>query len=86
MSMNRRLPFFGVLFLILIMMASCSPIKETAIPKEEVTIAADAASIDMSASNDRRGISLSFKPVSGARSYAISIGGSEEKMQLSLFD
>ena len=83
MSMNRRLPFFGVLFLILIMMASCSPIEETAIPKEDVTIAADAASIDMSASNDRRGISLSFKPVSGARSYAISIGGSEEKMQLS---
>lgn len=83
MSMNRRLPFFGVLFLILIMMASCSPIEETAIPKEEVTIAADAASIDMAASNDRRGISLSFKPVSGARSYAISIGGSEEKMQLS---
>ncbi len=81
--MNRRLTFFGMLFLFLIFTVSCSPIEETTIPKEDVTIAADAEEIDMTASNDRRGISLSFKPVSGARTYAISLDGSEEKIRLS---
>ena len=67
--------------MVIVFLSACSPVKETTIPKEETGL--EASSSIMKATNDGRKIRLAFTPVSGARTYALTIGASDEKIILS---
>ena len=62
---------------VLFSLIACSPVEYENIEKEAVEIAEDDSAIDKAA-NDGRSITISFHPVKGARSYAVSIDGYSE--------
>ena len=55
-----------------LLFSSCSPVTHENIEKEDVEITEDSSKLD-SASNDGKTIAISFSPVYGARSYAVTI-------------
>lgn len=69
---NLQVYFLIFIAITVLLFSSCSPVTHENIEKEDVEITEDSSKLD-SASNDGKTITISFSPVYGARSYAVTI-------------
>ena len=74
--LSRSISVIIIAISVLLSLFSCSPVEFENIEKEEIGIAPDSSAVS-SATNDGRSMHIVFHPVEGARSYALSVRGSD---------